>query len=129
MKNPSKSIRGYTSNLSNGLEKLNLDSNCTQPVELTDLQIATILEALPPKANQRRRFVEYLARNPLSKTKDCCRAIACVNLSHIRRVTADELAKFGLEAKCIHPSEPIKNGFGESTGQVLWALYELGGDK
>jgi hypothetical protein len=98
----------------------------TTAIRLNEDQIRPIVRTLSPTANQERRFIEYLARNPLAKTRECCQVIACVNLSHLRRVTADSLAVFGLEARCIHPDRPIKNGFGESTGQVLWALYDIG---
>jgi hypothetical protein len=100
--------------------------NNSTPIRLNETQIALIVNALSPRANQERRFIEYLARNPLAKTKECCRNIACVNLGHLRIVTADTLVQFGLMAKCVYPVQPIKNGFGEQTGQVLWALYEIG---
>ena len=103
-------------------------SKDTTPIKLNEVQIAMIVACISLTANQERRFIEYLCRNPLAKTKDCCRAIACVNLSHLRKVTANTLATFELEAKCIHLNKPINDGYGEATGQVLWALYKLGGD-
>ena len=101
------------------------DKKHTTPIKLNEDQIALVIRALSPKANQERRYIEYLARNPLAKTKDCCRNIACVNLGHLRIVTAPLLARFGLEAKCVQPPKPIKNGFGENTGQVHWGLYRV----
>lgn len=103
-------------------------SKDTTPIKLNEEQIAMIVARHSLTTNQERRFIGYLGRNPLAKTKDCCRAIAFVNLSHLIRGIANTLATFVLEAKCIHLNKPIKDGCGEAPGQALWALYNLGGD-
>jgi len=106
-----------------GSDKIN---NIT-PVTLDEDQIERIVQVLSPNAKQQHRFVGYLGRNPLSRTKVCCRAIACVNLSNLRERTSSALSKFGLEARCTHPEKPIKNAFGESTDERLWAIYKIEG--
>lgn len=128
MDNPKKKPCGNMAQ-SKSVQQDSEPSDNTTPIKLNESQIALIVSLLSPRAHQERRFIEYLARNPLAKTKECCRSIACVNLGHLRIVTADTLTQFGLMAKCVHPVKPIKNGFGESTGQVLWGLYEIGGDE
>ena len=99
----------------------------TTPIKLNEVQIAMIVACLSLTANQERRFIEYLGRNPLAKTKDCCRARACANLSHLTRVTANTLATFGLEAKCIHLNKPIKMGMGKLLGKPcgLCTIWEV----
>jgi hypothetical protein len=100
------------------------------PIKLTEEQIAAITQNLSASANQERRFISVLGSRPDVLTKKACKQIACVNLGHLRIVTASLLARFGLEARCVHPPKPIKNGFGENTGQVHWGLYQLkGGDQ
>jgi len=94
-------------------------------VRLNKVQVFRITQCLSKNANQERRYIEHLGFNPLDSTKSCCRAIACVNLSDLRQRTAKVLAKFGLEARCVSPDKPIKNGYGEDTNQKLWALYEI----
>ena len=89
--------------------------------------IEQIILALSPTAKQQHRFVSFLGQNPLSRTKVCCRAIACVNLSNLRERTSKALAKFGLEARCVHPEEPIKNAYGEATDEHLWGIYCIQG--
>jgi hypothetical protein len=96
-----------------------------EPVKLSEAELAAILTTMSSTANQERRFVQTLARRPLSTTKQCCMGIGCVNLSDLRQRTAGTLRLFDLEARCIHPGEPIRNGFGEDSGQQLWALYTI----
>lgn len=97
-------------------------------IALDETELAAILLTMSPTANQERRFVQTLARKPNAVTKQACMSIGCVNLSDLRQRTAGTLARFNLEARCIHPKKPIRNGFGEDTGQQLWGLYPLDKD-
>ena len=101
--------------------------NNNTPLRLNKEGVIEITKHLSSKAYQEIRFIKHLAFNPLDNTKSCCKAIACVNLSHLRRRTAKVLFRFGLEARCVSPGKPIKNGFGENTSQKLWALYKVNG--
>lgn len=98
--------------------------NSNTPLKVDEELIDRIISMLPTTANQERRFISVLGANPNILTKNACRRIACVNLSHLRSVTVSLLEGFGLEARCVHPPKPIKNEFGENTGQVLWGLYQ-----
>ncbi len=98
-------------------------SEFNTPITLHQSELNFVLGGLSPNANQERRFIETLAKNPLIHTKRACQKIACVNLSDLRQRTQKLLARHHLEARCTSPSTPIKNGFNENSGQKLWGLY------
>ena len=92
---------------------------------LSQEQIDKLLDALPVRAFQARRFVQFLGKNPNSKTADCNVAVAGVNLSDIAKKYNLYIRSKGYELKCRLPQRLIKNRFGEETMQHLWCLAEV----
>lgn len=91
-------------------------------------QIDQLLECLPERANQARRFVVHLAQNPGSKTSVCNVEVLAVNLSDLAAKYNPYLRSAGYELRCRLPEKRIENRLGEPTMQYLWSLKKLGGE-
>ncbi len=129
MKYPKKNPAGRPG-LSGVLSPRNDDTNTTinSAVWLDADQIKKVLKTLPYTAKQARRFVAYVAANPHAPTASCNVAAAAVNLSDVAIKYNPYLLRAGYKLKCRRPGKPIKNRFGEESGQVHWALYQISGE-
>ena len=105
-------------------DKLN-NLKATEHLPLTQEQIDELLDSLPARAFQAKRFVKYVAEKPNSKTADCNVAVAGVNLSDIARKYNPYIRPKGFELMCKLPEKLIKNRFGEDTMQHFWRLAEV----
>lgn len=90
-------------------------------------QIDELLNCLPERANQARRFVRYVGGTPDALTSECNIAVLSVNLSDLAVKYNPYLSILGYELRCRLPEKLIKNRLNEPTMQHLWGLYELGG--
>ncbi len=97
------------------------------PVKLTQQQIDDLLKHLPANANQARRFVTYVAKNPNSKTALCNVATLGVNLSDIARKYNPYLLNGRYVLRCHLPERLILNKLREPTMQHLWGLFAVSG--
>jgi len=97
-------------------------NHATDSSYLTQYQIDKLLDNLPIRANQAKRFVSHLARNPKSKTADCNIAVGAVNLSDIATKYNPYLESSGFKLECELPYPLIKNLWNEETMQHLWSL-------
>ena len=105
-------------------EKLN-KLKITKIEPLSQEQIDELLDVLPARAFQAKRFVKFVAEKPNSKTADCNIAVAGVNLSDIARKYNPYIRPKGFELMCKLPEKLIKNRFGEDTMQHFWRLAEV----
>ena len=118
--------RGGRNGVSTSVHQVKLNKHKITKVEpLSQEQIDELLDVLPVRAFQARRFVQFLGENPNSKTADCNLAVAGVNLSDISRKYNPYLKDAGYQLKCELPHSLIKNRFGEDTMQHLWMLAEV----
>jgi hypothetical protein len=98
-----------------------------RPTHLSQDQIDELLNHLPKRANQARRFVQHLGENPDALTNECNVAVLSVNLSDLAVKYNPYLADAGYELRCRLPERQVKNRLGEPTMIHLWGLYKLGG--
>ena len=84
-----------------------------------------LLSCLPSRANQARRFVEHVAKNPNATTAQCNVAALAVNLSDIAVKYNPYLESKGYKLVCCLPCKLIRNRLGEQTMQHQWWLMEL----
>jgi hypothetical protein len=105
--------------------------DCNTPIALKPVEIEYVINLLPARANQAKRFVKHVGGNPYRTTASCNVAVAGVNLSDIAVKYNHYLARVGLELRCKLPPKLIKNRFSETTMQHLWSLYVVcgGGEK
>jgi len=108
------------------VQLINVNTGKVNSIEpLPQDKIDGLLEALPIRAFQARRFVQFVGENPTSKTVDCNVAVAGVNLSDIAKKYNSYIRSSGYELRCKLPQRLIKNRFGEDTMQHLWILHPL----
>jgi len=96
------------------------------PVKLDKKAGDILYNALPSRANQAKRLVKYLPFNPDSPTNRLNKGSG-VNLSDIAKKYNKYLKPHGYFVDCRKPSIPIKNSYGEDSGQYLWGIYSLKG--
>jgi hypothetical protein len=96
-------------------------------VRLDKDQIDELLELLPKRANQARRFIKHLGFNPDATTNECNVAVLSVNLSDLAVKYNPYLASAGYKLRCRLPQRLIRNRLGEQTMIHYWGLYKLGG--
>lgn len=96
------------------------------PVRLDNKTSEILYSALPPRANQAKRLVKQLSLNPDSPTNRLNKGSG-VNLSDVARKYKRYLSPYGYYIDCRKPATPIKNSFGEDSGQHLWGIYLLNG--
>ena len=87
-------------------------------------EILDYYETHHSRSRQAIRLITALAQNPDSPTNRLNKG-GGVNLSHVARVNNKRLKKFGYMIACKVPPAPIKNSFGEDSGQELWGLYKV----
>lgn len=96
------------------------------PVRLDNETADILYNALPPRANQAKRLVKLLSFNPDAPTNRLNKGSG-VNLSDVARKYKRYLKPHGYYIDCRKPPKPIKNSFGEDSGQQLWGIYSLKG--
>ena len=116
--------RAANSNVtSNGTDKPDITTSL--PVTLEELEIQKLLTHLLPTSKQAIRFVEIVGAKPDSPTNKCNRGAGGVNLSDLAIKYNPRLIQGGYYLDCRKPEKPIKNNFGEDSGQQLWGLYRV----
>ena len=93
-----------------------------QGTKLPQEQIDELLNLLPPKANQARRFIQLIGSKPYSLTNVCNKVVLSVNLSDLAVKYNPYLKTAGYKIKCRLPNRQIKNRHGESTMLHEWFL-------
>jgi len=126
MKTPIKNAtsRAGRSDASKNVPKQN-KNNTTQLKPLSQECIDELLNSLPPRANQARRFIRFVAENQEATTGQCNVAALAVNLSDLALKYNGYIRPLGYELKCRVPYPLIKNKVSEPTMQHLWYLAEV----
>jgi hypothetical protein len=100
-----------------------IDHSNDSAVTLSADELDDLLMRFSERAKQIRRFVGIVGTNPNRPTTECNRFSAACNLSDLRQKYNKTLRGAGYELRCKVPTKPILNGYGENSGQFLWALY------
>ncbi len=88
-------------------------------------QIDELLALLPHRANQARRFVQFLGANPFATTDKCNKHVLSVNLSDLAVKYNPKLTAAGVQIRCQLPNRVIKNRLGEPTMIHEWFLGNI----
>jgi hypothetical protein len=97
----------------------------TEPVQLQDSKILSILAGMPDHMLQGKRMVSYVAANPRSPSGYVSQQCSLSNLSDVSRYVNPYLAKHNLMIGCEKPIIPIINKFLEKSSQFLWSIYSV----
>lgn len=91
-----------------------------------ELQAAEAL--LPPRYNQGKRMVRYLAEHPDANTAEVAHHCAVGNLSDVARNANRYLHTVRLFMACRRPVNALANRFGEPSNMFQWGLYRTKDD-
>ena len=92
---------------------------------ITPEQIDGLLDLLPPRAYQARRFIQLLGLKPYSLTNVCNKIVLSVNLSDLAIKYNPYLKQAGYQISCRLPNRQIKNRHGEPTMLHEWFLQRV----
>ena len=92
---------------------------------LTQEKIDELIDLLPSRANQAKRFIQLLGEKPYSTTDLCNKVVLSVNLSDLAAKYNPYLKSSKYQIRCRLPNRIIKNRLGEPTMLHEWFLQRV----
>jgi hypothetical protein len=98
-----------------------------RPITLSEDELQQVIERVAPTGKEygSARIVRMLAAEHSVQTVRINTKCAVGNISdQVHKLINPRIDDLGLYVACVKPPYPIKNQFGQSSGQMLWSFFK-----
>ena len=92
---------------------------------LSNQELESALEGIPPAFKQAHRLVRFLSNNPHAITVAVNESCSIGNISDVARRINPLLFRKGLYISCRQPADPVFNQFDEPSQMYEWSLHRI----